>query len=63
MLLYLSECIFFFIAFFYLLHKDEFVVCLYVVGSMTSFIKTAAYAYKMCVFKLSSKKLKIINDD
>ena len=63
MLLYLSECIFFFIAFFHLLHKDKSVVCLYVVGLMMSFIKTAAYTYKMCASELSLKEVKIIDDD
>ncbi len=63
MLLCLSECIFFFIAFFHLLHKDKFVACLYVVNLTMSFIETAAYAYKMCAFKLSLKKVEIIDDD
>ncbi len=60
MLLCLSEHIFFFIAFFHLLHKDKFIACLYVVGLMTLFIKTAAYTYEMCVSELS---LEIIDDD
>ncbi len=63
MLLYLSECIFLFIAFFHLLHKDKSVACLYVVGLMMLFIKTVVYAYKMCAFKLSLKKVEIIDDD
>ncbi len=63
MLLCLSECIFFFIAFFYLLHKDKFIACLYVVGLMMLFIKIAVYAYKMCAFELSSKKVEIIDND
>ncbi len=63
MLLYLSEHIFFFIAFFHLLHKDKSVACLYVVGLMMSFIKTAAYTYKTCAFKLSLKEVEIIDDD
>jgi len=62
-LLCLSEYIFFFIAFFHLLHKDKSVVCLYVVDLMMSFIKTAAYAYKTCAFKLSLKEVEIINDN
>ena len=63
MLLCLSEYIFFFIAFFHLLHKDKSVVCLYVVGLIISFIETAAYTYKMCAFELSSKEVEIIDDD
>jgi len=63
MLLCLSKHIFFFIAFFHLLHKDKFVACLYVVDLTMSFIKMTAYVYEMCVFKLSSKEVKIINND
>ena len=63
MLLCLSEYIFFFIAFFHLLHKGKFVACLYVVGLMMSFIETAAYVYEMCAFKSSLKEVEIIDDD
>ncbi len=63
MLLYLSEHIFFFIAFFHLLYKDKSVICLYVVGLMMSFIEIVVYAYKMCAFKLLLKEVEIIDDN